>query len=157
MQVYADVVFNHNSSADAQEKNPLDGLMQWTEFQPASKQFPRDWTCFHPSYYEQWDNVTLGDMPDLCNRNPHVYEQLIEHSRWQLEKIGFDGFRYDMVKGCGAWMIRAIQELRALRDDQVFKPFGVENVGIQTVPLRIGSLKQMRGPTIPLAPLTFLS
>ena len=42
-----------------------------------------------------------------------------------LETIGFDGFRYDMVKGYGGWMIRAIQELRALGMITVFKPYGV--------------------------------
>jgi alpha-amylase len=125
MQVYADLVFNHNSGGDDQEENPIDHKMRWTRFQPASSQFARDWTCFHPSYYEQWDNVSFGEMADLCHRNPHVYEQLIEYARWLLEIIGFDGFRYDMVKGYGGWMIRSIQELRALRGAQVFKPFGV--------------------------------
>jgi alpha-amylase len=41
-----------------------------------------------------------------------------------LETIGFDGFRYDMVKGYGFWIIHAIQELRA-RDDYNFKLYGV--------------------------------
>jgi alpha-amylase len=64
-------------------------------------------------------------MPDLCHRNPQVYAQLIEYARWLLETIGFEGFRYDMVKGYGGWVVRAIQELRALRDYRVFKPYGV--------------------------------
>ena len=125
MQVYADLVLNHNSGADAQEQNPLDGKMRWTKFKPESTQFVRDWKCFHPSPYEQWDNATFGDMPDLCHRNPHVYTQLIEYARWLLETIGFDGFRYDMVKDYGGWMVRSIQELRALRDGKAFKPYGV--------------------------------
>jgi alpha-amylase len=125
MQVYADLVFNHNSGGDAQEQNPLDGKMRWTKFNPASEQFPRKWECFHPSRYEQWDNGEFGDMPDLCHRDPYVYTQLIEYARWLLETIGFDGFRYDMTKGYGGWMVRAIQELRALRDGQSFKPYGV--------------------------------
>jgi alpha-amylase len=124
MQVYADLVFNHNSGGDAQEKNPIDSSARWTRFQPKSKRFTRDWSCFHPSFYEQWDNETFGDMPDLCHRNPIVYTELIDHAKGLLD-IGFDGFRYDMVKGYGGWMVRAIQELRALRDDYVFKPFGV--------------------------------
>jgi alpha-amylase len=125
LQVYADMVFNHNSGADGQESNPLDGKERWTKFNPLSNQFSRDWTCFHPSRYELWDNETFGDMPDLCHRNPRVYTDLLEYARWLLETIGFDGFRYDMVKGYGGWMVRAIQELRALRDDQVFRPYGV--------------------------------
>ena len=42
-----------------------------------------------------------------------------------LEEIGFDGFRYDMVKGYGGWMVRSIQELRALRGGTSFKPYAV--------------------------------
>ena len=51
LHVYADLVFNHNSGADAQEVNPLDGQSRWTKFTPKSGKFPRDWTCFHPSQY----------------------------------------------------------------------------------------------------------
>lgn len=125
MQVYADLVLNHNSGGDVQEQNPIDSKMRWTQFQPRSDKFARDWSCFHPSRYEQWDNATFEDMPDLCHRNPRVYTELIEYARWLMETIEFDGFRYDMVKGYGGWMVRAIQELRALRDVQVFKPYGV--------------------------------
>ncbi len=125
LQVYGDMVFNHNSGADAQQTNPLDGQTRWTQFDPKSKQFPRDWTSFHPSRYEQWDNQTFGDMPDLCHRNPRVYTDLLVYAQWLLETIGLDGFRYDMVKGYGGWMVRSIQELRALHGNQAFKPYGV--------------------------------
>jgi alpha-amylase len=64
-------------------------------------------------------------MPDLCHRNPAVYTNLLSYAQWLLEIIGFDGFRYDMVKGYGGWMVRSIQELRALHGTQAFKPFGV--------------------------------
>src|SRR5437773_724068 len=50
---------------------------------------------------------------------------LINYARWLLEEIGFDGFRYDMVKGYGGWMVRSIQELRAPRGDTSFKPYAV--------------------------------
>ncbi len=125
MQVYADMVFNHNSGGDAEEANPIDSKKRWTQFRPESGQFLRDWSFFHPSLYEQWDNAIFGEMPDLCHRNPLVYMELIKYAKWLLETIGFDGFRYDMVKGYGGWMVRAIQELRALRDGKVFKPYGV--------------------------------
>lgn len=125
LQVYADVVFNHNSGGDAAEVNPIDQVSRWTRFDPGSRKFPRDYRCFHPSPYETWDGGTFGDMPDVCHRDPYVYEQIIEFARWLLEDVGFDGFRYDCVKGYGGWMTRAIQELRALRGSAVFKPFGV--------------------------------
>src|SRR5690349_9658710 len=55
----------------------------------------------------------------------NVYTEVINYARWLLEEIGFDGFRYDMVKGYGGWMVRSIQELRALRGDTSFKPYAV--------------------------------
>ena len=125
MQVYADMVFNHNSGADEQEVNPLDGQSRWTKFTPRSGEFPRDWTCFHPNRYEERDRETFGGMPDLCHRNPRVYIELIKYCRWLLEDVGFDGFRYDCVRGFGSWMIRSIQELRALRGGVNFKPYAV--------------------------------
>jgi alpha-amylase len=125
MDVYADMVLNHNSGGDVEELNPIDHQKRWTRFTPRSGKFPRDYTCFHPSPYEMWDNMTFGDMPDLCHRNPRVYTQLIEYARWLLEEIGFDGFRYDCVEGYGGWMVRAIQELRALKNNKSSKPFGV--------------------------------
>src|SRR6058998_3346619 len=73
LQVYADLVFNHNSGADAQELNPIDGQLRWTNFSPRSGKFRRDWSCFHPSRYETWDGATFGEMPDLCHRAPIVY------------------------------------------------------------------------------------
>lgn len=125
MDVYADLVFNHNSGADAQELNPITGVMGWTKFTPVSGNFPRNWECFHPSEYETTDGFTFGGLPDLCHRNPDVYTALLEYARYLLETIGIDGFRYDCVKGYGAWMVRAIQELRGLHHDMGFRPFGV--------------------------------
>ena len=59
LQVYADLVFNHNSGADTQEPNPIDGQSRWTKFAPKSDKFPRDWRCFHPNRYETWDGTTF--------------------------------------------------------------------------------------------------
>jgi alpha-amylase len=64
-------------------------------------------------------------MPDLCHRNPAVYTALLECAEWMIEDVGFDGFRFDFVKGYGPWMVRAIQELRGLHGDKAFKPFSV--------------------------------
>ncbi len=125
LHLYADMVFNHNNGADEQEVNPLDGQSHWTRFTPQSGRFPRDWTCFHPSPYEFRDYESFGGMPDLCHRNPRVYIELIQYCRWLLEEVGFDGFRYDCVRGFGGWMVRSIQELRALRDGKPFMPYAV--------------------------------
>ena len=125
LQVYADFVINHNSGGDARETNPLDGQSRWTDFRPKSGKLVRNWEWFHPSSYETSDGMTFGDMPDLCHRNPDVYTGLLECALWMVNVIGFDGFRYDFVKGYGPWMVRAIQELRGLHDDVAFKPFSV--------------------------------
>lgn len=125
MQVYADFVIDHCSGGDAQEVNPIDGVSRWTKFLPASGKFPRDVTSFHPSVYETWDSGTFGGMPDLCHRNPDVYNAVLECAEWMINTIGYDGFRFDFVKGYGPWMVRAIQELRGLHGNSAFKPFAV--------------------------------
>jgi alpha-amylase len=126
MQVYADLVLDHNNGGDAQEPNPIDGQMRWTRFNPASGRFPRNWEHFHPSRYETFDGMTFGDMPDLCHRNPKVYGEVISLAQWMIETIGFDGFRFDFVKGYAPWMVKAIAELRYLdKSEQGFYPFCV--------------------------------
>ncbi|KAA9040949.1 DUF1939 domain-containing protein [Ginsengibacter hankyongi] len=126
MQVYADMVLNHTNGADAEEVNELDGQKRWTKYNPGSGKFPRDWKCYHPSYFERWDDEVFEGMPDLCHRNPYVYSELTEYSRWLIEDIGFDGLRYDFVKGYGTWIITAILERLYEKDNKInFFPFGV--------------------------------
>jgi hypothetical protein len=57
-------------------------------------------------------------MPDLSHRNPYVYADLLELVRWLVEEVGFDGFRFDLVKGYGTWTIAAVQEYRYVRGDR---------------------------------------
>jgi len=125
MTVLADMVLNHNSGADYEEINPITGLSRWTRFEPKSGKFARNWDCFHPCSYETWDGGTFGDMPDLSHRNPYVFGEILKLARWLVEDIGFDGFRYDFVKGYGTWIVTAIQEYRYLRNGRPFKPYGV--------------------------------
>ncbi len=125
LSLIADIVINHNSGADLQEVNPITGQPRWTVFNPKSEKFPRNWESFHPSMYESWDEMTFGDMPDLSHRNPYVYAEIMKLMRWLIEEIGFDGFRYDFVKGYGANTITAIQEYRYMRGGKPFVPYGV--------------------------------
>jgi alpha-amylase len=125
LSLIADMVLNHNSGADAQEVNPITGQLRWTLFNPGSGKFPRNWECFHPSMYESWDEMTFGDMSDLSHRNPYVFGELLKLSRWLIEEIGFDGFRYDFVKGFAAATVQSIQEYHYLRSGQNFIPYGV--------------------------------
>jgi alpha-amylase len=71
---YADMVINHNSGADEEEINPMDGQKRWTKFTPKSGKFPRDWNCFHPSRYERVmiEGENFAGFPHLCHRNPRV-------------------------------------------------------------------------------------
>ncbi len=130
-QLYADLVLNHCSGADAQEVNPITGELRWTKFLPASGRFPRDWNSFHPSDYESWDDGAFAGFPDLCHRNPAVFTEVMAYVKWLVEEVGFDGFRYDFVKGYGeegrgVGMITAIQEFRYRRVGGTHhKPFGV--------------------------------
>jgi len=125
LSLIADMVYNHNSGADAQEVNPITNQSRWTLFNPKSRKFARNWECFHPNKYEAWDEMTFGDMPDLSHRNPHVFDELLNLARWLIEEIGFDGFRYDFVKGFGAATIQAMQEYRYTRNGEYFAPYGV--------------------------------
>jgi alpha-amylase len=75
--------------------------------------------------YESWDEMTFGDMPDLSHRNPYVYAEILKFTRWLIEEVGFDGFRYDFVKGYGANTITAIQEYHYMRNGKPFVPYGV--------------------------------
>ncbi|MDB5277648.1 MAG: glycosidase [Ferruginibacter sp.] len=126
MQVYADMVLNHTSGADEEEVNLFDGQKRWTKYDPGSGKFSRDWSCYHPSYFERWDGEVFEGMPDLCHHNPYVYSELMEYARWVIEDIGFDGLRYDFVKGYGGWMISAILDRLYKKNGETnFSPFGV--------------------------------
>lgn len=125
MQVYADLVLNHNNGADEEEVNPITGQTNWTKFTPKSGKFLRNWESFHPSTYRAHDEDPFGGMPDLCHFNPYVYGELLKFARYLIEDIGFDGFRYDFVKGFGIWLIDAIQGMRYMKDGEPYKPFGV--------------------------------
>lgn len=128
MEVYADLVLHQNSGADAEEVNPIDGVSRWTKFTPLSGKFPRTYLDFQPAVYETMeglDPINFGDMPNLCHRTPEVYTALLQYAVWLMDEVGYDGFRYDCVRGYGAWMVRAIQELMGLDENNPYQPFGV--------------------------------
>ena len=125
--LYADMVINHNSGADEEEVNPLDGQTRWTKFNPKSGHFPRDWNCFHPSRYEHvmMEGENFAGFPHLCHRNPAVYTAMFEYARMLIEELGFDGFRFDFVKGFGAWIIGILAKYRYVKDGKEFTPWVV--------------------------------
>jgi alpha-amylase len=99
--------------------------MVWTKFTPKSGLFTRDWTCFNPSPYPDLTPAKFGDMPDLCHINPRVSTNILNNAKWLIEEIGYDGFRYDFVKGFASWMIRAIHDRTYHRGGHPVKVFGV--------------------------------
>ena len=126
--VYADMVINHNSGADEEEVNPLDGEKRWTRFLPKSGRFARDWNCFHPSRYERTmvEGEHFAGFPHLCHRNPQVYAAMFEYARMLIEELGFDGFRFDFVKGYGSWMISLLSKYQYEKEGlKEFMPYVV--------------------------------
>jgi alpha-amylase len=128
MSAIADMVINHNSGADEEETNPLDGKKRWTKFNPKSGKFPRDWNCFHPCRYERTmiEGERFAGFPHLCRRNPRVYEAMFEYARLAIEELDFDGLRFDFVKGFGPWMIGVLAKYQyQKKDGREFTPFVV--------------------------------
>ena len=128
MSAIADMVINHNSGADEEETNPLDGQKRWTKFIPKSARFARDWNCFHPSRYERTmiEGENFADFPHLCHRNPRVYTAMFEYARLLIEELDFDGLRFDFAKGYGAWMIGLLAKYQyQKKDGREFSPFVV--------------------------------
>lgn len=128
MSAIGDMVINHNSGADEEETNPLNGEKMWTKFRPKSGKFPRDWNCFHPSRYERYmvEGENYAGFPHLCHRNPQVYTAMFEYARLLIEELDFEGLRFDFVKGYGAWMIGLLAKYQyQKKDGREFAPFVV--------------------------------
>lgn len=102
LQVYADIVMNHNGGGGAQHNQNTGGSTN-TSFQPASGIFPRGYNDFHPSTYENSDAKVFASYPDLCHKNPWVSGGLWSNSnsvaKYYKEVLGFDGWRFDWVDG----------------------------------------------------------
>jgi len=125
---YADMVINHNSGADEEEINPLDGETRWTKFTPKSGKFARDWNSFHPSRFEREmvEGENFAGFPHLCHRNPTVYSAMFDYARMLIEELDFAGFRFDFVKGYGSWMITLLSNYRFEKDGATdFMPYVV--------------------------------
>lgn len=75
IQVYADIVINHNSGG-ASESNPYTGGNTWTDFNPLSNKFFRSAADFHPNNVHGSDEGSFGGFPDLCHSQAYVKDWL---------------------------------------------------------------------------------
>lgn len=101
----ADIVINHRC-ADEQ----VNGV--WNKFRDDVDHNGRkiDWgkwaiTCNDPEFGGTGNPDTgedYGPAPDLDHANPQLREALRDWLKWLHEDIGFDGWRYDFVKGYAA-------------------------------------------------------
>ncbi|MCR9249664.1 MAG: alpha-amylase [bacterium] len=110
VEVYADIVVNHNSGGQL-EANQYTGTDTWTDFSAiASGKFTRSQHDFHPSWASQYDEGIFGGFPDLDHDVPYVQDWLWKRNdgvgKYYKNTMGYDGWRFDYVKGFGGWVVR---------------------------------------------------
>ena len=109
LSVIADIVLNHNSGGDS-EYNPFKGTNTYTDYQPMSGMFNRTYYDFHPNDYHGNDEGVFGGFADLCHHKQYVQDWLWNNSnsvaKYYKNVIGFDGWRFDYVKGFAPWVIK---------------------------------------------------
>lgn len=113
LQVIADIVINH-CNGGGEEINPYknnektETLFDKTHGN-ASEKFNRNYEHFHPNAIEASDEG--GDFfLDLAHRVPYVQDWLWKKdesvAKYYKNTMKFDGWRFDYVKGFGAWVIK---------------------------------------------------
>ena len=113
LQVYADIVMNHNGGGD-REFNPNTGTYTNTSFKPASGYFPRSYNDFHPSTFNFADRNVFKQYPDVAHANPWVAENFwsgpYSIAKYYKNVLGFDGWRFDWVDGFAPEYVRKFVE-----------------------------------------------
>lgn len=109
MQVYADIVINHNSGGQL-EANPFTGTNTYTNFNGVtSGKFKRTYNDFYKNSYANNDEGFFGGFPDLSHKTPYVQDWLYKRAdgvgKYYKNTMKFDGWRFDYVKGFGSWVV----------------------------------------------------
>ena len=102
-----DMVLNHRSGGQS-ESNPYTGGSSYTDFSHVvSGKCLWHWDSFHPNYQEVSDEGTFGGYPDICYVNSPPYNDIKTWMTWlkSSSNAGFDGWRYDYVKGYHSWVV----------------------------------------------------
>ena len=103
----ADIVLNHRTGG-ASENNTYTGGTSYTDFTGVQSGMCKwHWDSFHPNYYEYSDEGTFGGYPDICCVNTSPYGDMKAWLNWleNSSNAGFDGWRYDYVKGYHSWVV----------------------------------------------------
>ena len=114
LQVIADIVIGHNNGG-GKEWNPKRNKDTYTLFDEthgnASGKFNRTYKCFHPNDYATSDEeASFYPEQDLSHKVPYVQDWLWKKdesvAKYYKNTMKFDGWRFDYVKGFGAWVIK---------------------------------------------------
>ena len=104
----ADIVLNHRAGG-ASEANPKTGGSTWTSFAGVlSGKAKWHWDSFHPNNYCGGDEGSFGGYPDVCYSAGLAYTDMKAWMAWLkvTANAGFDSWRFDYVKGFGAWVVK---------------------------------------------------
>ncbi|QYJ68450.1 alpha-amylase [Flavobacterium litorale] len=109
ISVIADIVVNHCSGGTS-EYNPYTGGNTYTDYQPASGLFARSYNDFHPNDIQANDAGAFGGFPDLSHSKIYVQDWLYNNNnsiaKYYKNVMGFDGWRFDYVKGFEPWVVK---------------------------------------------------
>ncbi len=109
LNVYADIVLNHNSGGSS-ESNIFTNSSTYTDYAPASGMFYRSQYDFHPNDFHNNDSGAFGGFADLCHHKSYVQDELYRNqnsvAKYYKNVMGFDGWRFDYVKGFEPWVIQ---------------------------------------------------
>lgn len=114
VEVIADIVINHNSGG-GEEWNPYRGENTYTLFDKdhgnASDMFNRNYENFYPNSTSNWyDNSLFYPETNLDHHQEYVQNWLWKNensvAKYYKNVMGFDGWRFDYVKGYEPWVIK---------------------------------------------------
>jgi alpha-amylase len=98
---------NHRSGGQ-NEANGYTGGSSYTDFNAVQSGLCKwHWYDFHPNFYEVSDEGTFGGYPDLTFNSGAPYNDMKAWLNWlkNSANAGFDGWRYDYVKGYHSWVV----------------------------------------------------
>jgi alpha-amylase len=103
-KVIADIVVNHRG-----------GWSDWADFAKedfgkyGTYQLTNQHICNSDEYSGQKggndDGENYGSARDLCHSDEYVQKTVIAYLKWMKDEMGYDGWRYDMVKGFHPWHV----------------------------------------------------